>query len=724
MINNKNITKSQDILSLIHPNFEIERGTPTPFGATLMRGGINFAIYSPHAKSVFLVLFTECAKGPLIEFPLDPNLNRTGNVWHLFVIGLDHGIKYGFRLRGEQAFNPVDERIVLLDPYARTTCGDEEWGKPFKIKRDGKKHTFRISAIINNAFDWGIDHPLAIPLEDTIIYELHVRGYTIHSSSKIKAKGTFLGLTEKIPYLKSLGVTAVELMPITDFDETGIDRKNPKTGKPLLNFWGYDPISFFAPKSAYASTKDEYKIVREFKTMIKKFHKAGIEVILDMVFNHTGEGDENGPVYHFKGLDKQVYYLIDPLSGKYLNYSGCGNTLNCNHPVVRDMILDSLRYWVMEMHVDGFRFDLASILGRGRNGEVLTNPPLIERIAEDPVLAKTKLIAEAWDAAGLYQVGDFPHFQRWMEWNGKFRDDVRRFVRGDAGMAAALATRLSGSSDLYQNDGREPYHSVNFVTCHDGFTMLDLVSYNQKHNWENGENNKDGSDANFSWNCGVEGESFNPSVIRLRSRLQRNFFTILLLSQGVPMLLAGDEFGRTQKGNNNAYCQDNEISWINWEFPEKNTDLLRFVKLLIHFRQSHRTFHRTKFQVETINGVTEMSWHGLKIGQPDWSENSKWLGLLYSTHPKTGDPDIYLMFNSDNRKKQFELPKPKFGKQWRLFIDTFKNSPYDVYEENKMPVLKNQNQYIIGPYSIGVLMAELRQTVTQSKIKKNESNEV
>ncbi len=697
----------QDILSLIHPNFEIDRGLPSPFGATLMRGGINFAVYSPHAQMVALALFSECTTDPIVEFPLDPSFNRTGHVWHIFVKGLDHGIKYGFRLRGEQKFNPVDERIILLDPYARTTCGGNEWGKPFKIERDGKTHTFRTSAIIDNRFDWETDRPLNIPLEDTIIYELHVRGYTIHHSSQTKARGTFLGLTEKIPYLKSLGITAVELMPITDFDETGLNRKNPKTGEPLLNFWGYDPISFFAPKAAYAHTKNEYHIVHEFKTMVKKFHEAGIEVILDMVFNHTGEGDETGPIYHFKGLDKHVFYLIDPKTGKYLNYSGCGNTLNCNHPVVRDMIMDSLRYWVTEMHVDGFRFDLASILGRGRDGEVLANPPLIEHIAADPILAHTKLIAEAWDAAGLYQVGDFPHFKRWMEWNGKFRDDVRRFVRGDRGMVPALASRLAGSSDLYQDDGREPYHSVNFITCHDGFTLLDLVSYNQKHNWENGENNRDGSDVNFSWNCGVEGPTSDPEILRLRNRLRRNYFTILLLSQGVPMLLAGDEFGRTQKGNNNAYCQDNEISWVNWQLAEQNADLLRFVRLLIHFRQKHRTFHRTKFQVETINGIPEMTWHGLRVGKPDWSENAKYLGLLYSTFPKTGDPDIYLMFNSASEEQIFQLPRPNYGTKWHLFIDTFQEPPNEIYQSAHRPVLKEQTVYHVAPYSVVVLVSDL-----------------
>ncbi|NOX89307.1 MAG: glycogen debranching protein GlgX [Calditrichaeota bacterium] len=698
------ITRNK-VLSVINPRFEIDRGSPFPFGATLMHRGINFALFSPHAKSVSLVLFQDCTKDLLIEFPLDPKFNRTGHVWHAFITGLDHGIKYGFRIVGEEKYNPVDERIVLLDPYARITCGGQKWGHPVKVERDGKKHTFRVSAIVDNTFNWGNDAPLNVPLKDTIIYELHLRGYTVHHSSGVKAKGTFLGLTEKIPYLKELGVTAVELMPITDFDETGIDRVNPRNGEQLLNFWGYDPISFFAPKSAYAFNNKEDKVIIEFKRMVKKFHEAGIEVILDMVFNHTGEGGEGGPIFHFKGLDKTIYYLTDPKTGEYLNFSGCGNTLNCNHPVVRDMILDSLRYWVMEMHVDGFRFDLASILGRGRNGEVLSNPPLIERIADDPILANTKLIAEAWDAAGLYQVGDFPHFQRWMEWNGKFRDDIRRYVRGDKGMVPKLATRLSGSADLYEDDGREPYHSVNFVTCHDGFTLEDLVSYNEKHNWENGENNRDGSDVNFSWNCGVEGESSDPLISKLRARQKRNLLTILLLSQGVPMLLAGDEFGRTQKGNNNAYCQDNDISWINWRLVDENNDLLRFVKLLIAFRKKHSSLRRTRFKVETIDGKPEMSWHGLKVGQPDWSENSRCLGLLYAANPKTGDPDMYLMFNAENVQNRFDLPPASANRRWHVFIDTFKEPPEDIFEEERTPPVNNQTLYTVGAYSTAVLIS-------------------
>ena len=704
----KDNKEKRDFLSLIKDNFEITRGRPFPFGASIVRGGINFAVYSPYAQSVWLVLYEACVEEPIIEFPLDTSYNRTGHVWHAFIRGLDHGIKYGFRVRGSSEHNPVDERIVLLDPYAHTTCGGQIWGKPFTIERDGQRHTFRISTIPQNHFDWGQDAPLNHPLQDTIIYELHVRGYTIHPSSGVKNQGTFLGITEKIPYLKDLGITAVELMPVTDFDETANDHVNPKNGKKLMDFWGYNPISFFAPKAAYAAhNANENQIVNEFREMIKAFHQAGIEVILDMVFNHTGEGGKNGPVYHFKGFDNKVYYMIDEKTGNYLNFSGCGNTLNCNHPVVRDMILDSLRYWVMEMHVDGFRFDLASILGRGRNGEILSNPPLIERIAEDPILAKTKLIAEAWDAGGLYQVGDFPHFQRWMEWNGRYRDDVRRFIRGDRGMVGAFATRLFGSADLYQDDGREPYHSVNFVTCHDGFTLQDLVSYNQKHNWENGENNQDGADENFSWNCGIEGPSSDPQIIKLRNKQKRNFLTALLLSQGVPMLLAGDEFGRTQNGNNNAYCHDNEISWLNWDLLKQNEDLHRFTKTLIHFRKKYDMFRRQRFEIKTIDGLPEVSWHGLKPFKVDWNNPQvKWLGVLYLGLPQKKEPDVFIMFNAAPHNQTFELPAIKSNKKWHLFVNTAETPPDDIYSEQKAPRLANQTKFMMEPFSSAILLGK------------------
>ena len=700
----KNIRRQ--ILHLINPDFSLSRGKPQPFGATPVRGGINFALLCPHARSVQLVFFGECGDEILLELPLDPRYNRTGHIWHALVQGIDPGIRYGYRVfcSGEKEKNiqPCHEELVLLDPYARSTCGGEQWGHPYRISRKGYAHTFRLSQIPENNFDWENDQPLNIPLRDTIIYELHVRGYTRHPSAGTKASGTFLGLTEKIPYLKELGITAVELMPVTDFDETHPGNRNPETGELLYNYWGYDPIAFFAPKAAYAFDQAPGAAVREFKEMVKAFHQAGIEVILDMVFNHTGEGNEEGPVYHFKALDNALYYLLDE-QGRYLNYSGCGNTLNCNHPVVRDMILDSLHYWVTEMHVDGFRFDLASILGRGRNGEVLANPPLIERIAEDPILAHTKLIAEAWDASGLYQVGDFPAWQRWMEWNGKFRDDVRRFVRGDAGMVSRLATRLAGSSDLYQDDGREPFHSVNFVTCHDGFTLNDLVSYTEKHNWANGEDNRDGTDDNLSFNWGVEGETDSMEIEALRLRQIKNFAAILLFSQGVPMLLAGDEFRRTQKGNNNAYCQDNEISWVDWGLAEKNADLQRFFRLLIRFRKEHNQLRRDHFDVRSVNGVPEMSWHGLEFNKPDWSDEARWLAVHYAPTGET-NRQIYILFNQDSRPREFQLPPLSKG-HWLRMMDTSLPSPDDFADSEKKLQQIKQFRYNAAAHSTVLLVA-------------------
>ncbi|HJZ56435.1 MAG TPA: alpha-amylase family glycosyl hydrolase, partial [Gemmataceae bacterium] len=443
-------------------------------------------------------------------------------------------------------------------------------------------------------YDWGNDFPPLIPLEESVVYELHVRGFTCHPSSGVAHPGTYLGLIEKIPYLKWLGVTAVELMPVFEFDECDCPFTNPQTGERLLNFWGYNPIAFAAPKAAYAATAPVHGQTREFRDMVRALHAAGIEVILDVVFNHTGEGDDRGRTFSFRGLDNELYYLLDE-HGRYLNFSGVGNTVNCNHPVVRDLLMTCLRYWVGDMHVDGFRFDLASVLGRDRRGNVMVEPPVIESITEDGVLADTKLIAEPWDAGGLYQVGRFPFGRRWSEWNGQYRDDVRRFWRGDAGFAPTIASRICGSSDIYQWSGRLPRHSVNFVTCHDGFALWDLVSYDAKHNEANGEGNRDGLNDNYSWNCGAEGPSDDLKLNALRKRQAKNLMTTLMLSQGVPMLLAGDEFLRTQKGNNNAWCQDNDISWVNWKLADENADFLRFTRELIWLRRRHPALRRRRF---------------------------------------------------------------------------------------------------------------------------------
>ncbi len=557
------------------PGEHAKRGVPLPLGVTVRRHGVNFSVFSRYATSCTLVLFKPEARDPYVEIPLDPLANRTGQVWHVFVEGLDAGLQYGYRFdmqpNPDPRFHRFDPSKVLLDPYGLALSNGGSWGE-FK---PGKR-PYRNSLVIESYFDWEHDRPLNIPLADSIIYELHVRSFTQGPTSGVTHPGTFPGLIEKIPYLKKLGVTAVELLPVNEFEESDTDRANPFTGQPLLNLWGYQSTAFFAPNAAYSSNPDGGEQVREFKEMVRAFHKAGIEVILDIVFNHTAEGDEHGPMWSFRGIDNSTYYILECGTGKYENFSGCGNTVNCNNPVVRDFIVDCLRYWVMEMHVDGFRFDLASILGRGQDGSVLKNPPLLESLAYDPVLANTKLIAEAWDAGGLYQVGSFPSWGRWAEWNGIFRDDIRKFVKGDAGMTSPLATRLLGSPDLYLSSAREPYHSINFITCHDGFTLNDLVSYNEKHNLANGENNSDGNNANYSWNCGAEGSTDDKAINQIRLQQQKNFAAILLVSHGVPMILAGDEIGRTQQGNNNAYCQDNEISWVDWKLAEANAGLLRF----------------------------------------------------------------------------------------------------------------------------------------------------
>jgi glycogen operon protein len=516
---------------------------------------VNFAVFARHSTAVHLVLFREGREEPIAEIPLDPTLNRTGDVWHVFVSNLPLETVYGYRVNGPfnaRAGHRYNPKAILLDPYARGLSGGLHWGVPDTPHgSNGTGQAVRLGRIVQDDFDWGDDAPPRVPMADTVLYEMHVRGFTRHPSSGVRHPGTYQGLCEKISHLKTLGVTTVQLMPVMEFDELDVPHKHPTIGEPLRNLWGYAPLSYFAPKASYAAQPGV--ALREFKQMIREFHRAGLEVILDVVYNHTGEGNENGPTVSFRGLDNAVYYMLDR-GGCYYNFSGCGNTVNCNHPLVRDLILDSLAYLVAECHVDGFRFDLAAVFGRGPHGKVLEDPPLIQHIAEHPVLSGTKLLAEAWDAAGLSCLGKFPAWGRWAEFNGWFRDDVRRFIGGYAGAAANVAKRVCGSLDLYGDSCRHPYHSINFVTCHDGFTLHDLVSYNQKHNGANGDQNRDGWDWNHSFNCGHEGPTDNAHINALRQRQMRNFLTMMFISQGVPLLLAGDEFGRTQLGNNNAYC--------------------------------------------------------------------------------------------------------------------------------------------------------------------------
>jgi len=667
-----------------------------PLGSSPRRGGVNFAVFSRHATALSLVLFEPGSESPR-ELPLDPRFHRTGDVWHAFVRGLERGFEYGFRADGPvTAHHRFDRSRVLLDPYTRAVAGLERWGG-----RHTPPHAIALDDALHGDFDWANDQPLNIPLADTVIYEMHVRGFTVDRSSRVAHPGTFEGLIEKIPYLKSLGITAVELLPITEFDETMVPVPvNPITGEPLRNFWGYQPIAFFAPKASYAADGRAGAQVPAFKHLVRELHEARIEVILDLVFNHTGEGKIDGRTTSFRGLDNATYYLADAQTGAYLDYSGCGNTMNCNHPVVRDFILDCLRYWVTDMHVDGFRFDLASVLGRGQDGSVLANPPLLERIAADPVLANTKLIAEAWDAAGLYQVGTFPASGRWAEWNGRFRDDMRRFLRAEAGLAGAVATRLAGSPDLYRDDGRFAYHSINFITSHDGFTLRDLVSYDVKHNEGNGEESLDGMNENDSWNCGFEGEGAPPDVDALRARQQRNALVLLMLSKGVPMLLAGDECGRTQGGNNNAYSQDSPVSWVNWSAADE--DLRRFTAGLIALRRSLPHLRDGGFYDPYPDGSAGVVWHGLRPDEPDWSHESR---LVVFALPPDGDAgELYVAINMHWEGVELELPSAAGGGRWRRVLDTsIAGREGDVkHAGDGVPIA---DRYALGPRACLVLRA-------------------
>ena len=694
------------LLSLVSAEFAVERGHPLPLGATLRRRGINFAVVSAHASWVSLILYPPGSTTPAVELPLDPCTNRTGDVWHAFVAGLDPGVEYAFRAGREpqeqdetakpETAPPVhrfDPRCELLDPFAKAVAGAAEWGGQ---PPPGARIRPRRARAVDDDFDWEFDQPLNRHLADSVIYELHVRGFTADASSGVKSPGTFRGLAEKVPYLAELGVTAIELLPVTEFEESDSTLLDPATGERLRNLWGYQPLALFAPRSAYAATGAAGGEVGEFKTLVKTCHRAGIEVILDLVFNHTGEGSEAGPTVSLRGLDNSIYYMVDPATGSYLDFSGCGNTLNCNHPVMRNLVLSCLRYWVTEMHVDGFRFDLASVLGRGRDGAVLSNPPLLEMIAGDPVLAHTKLIAEAWDAAGLYQVGSFPNWGRWAEWNGRFRDDLRRFLRGEPGTTGSLATRLAGSADLYQGGGREPFHSVNFVTSHDGFTLADLVSYEHKHNLGNGEQDRDGDTNNLSWNCGAEGPTGDPSVRALRSRQRKTFLLLLLAAQGVPMLLAGDERGRSQRGNNNAYCQDNEISWLTWELDADAAELLRFTRGLLAFRRRHASLRRRDYG----EGERWVHWQGRLRDTPDWSPESRCLGMHL---PGGNEADVMVLANSDSAAVLCELPLLA-DRHWRLAADSAQPAPADLSPDGSEPLLAEPFLYLVAPHSAVLLV--------------------
>ncbi len=662
----------------------ITAGRPLPLGATVQERGVQFALFSRHGRSVSLCLFSEQQEEqPRREIVFDPKQNRTGDIWHIFVEGIGPDQLYLYRVDGPyepQKGHRFDAERLLIDPYAKALAGKSGYAArgPQDVNPVPK------CVVVDDDFDWGGDRPLNYPLRFSVIYETHVRGLSIDPSSGVEHPGTFRGLAEMLPHFRELGVTSVELLPVQEYDEFENDRRRPGTGELLKNYWGYSPVAFFAPKQSYASAQNPGSQVHEFKSMVRDLHTGGIEVILDVVFNHTAEGNEKGSTFCFRGLDNSIYYLLEEKDGAYRNFSGCGNTMNCNHPIVRSLILDCLRYWVMEMHVDGFRFDLGSILGRDRSGHLMENPPILERIAEDPVLRQTKIIAEAWDAAGAYQVGSFPG-GRWAEWNDRFRDDVRSFWRGDEGMVSKVATRITGSSDLYLRDGRKPFHSINFITSHDGFTLNDLVSYSRKHNFANGEDNKDGSDYNLSRNYGAEGETDDPQINELRKRQIKNFLTTLMLSLGTPMLLGGDEFGRTQQGNNNAYCQDSALSWYDWKLREKNSDIFAFCRKLVAFRARHPAFHRPEFYTgrdTNYNAVPDISWFDEKAREIDWERRDNFLAFrIDGSHAEiqsdVDDSDFYFVLNAADRDVDFILAPPLDGKKWSLAVDTAFADPFD-----------------------------------------------
>jgi isoamylase len=691
--------------------YSTKPGERLPAGATVDSKGINFSNFSRHATSAELLLYERIdSPEPFQVITLESEINRTFFLWHVYVEGLPVGTNYTWRFDGPNdtarsgfRFNKNKE---LLDPWAAAVT-DVLWDrKRASIPEDQSCSSMR-SMVVHNEYDWEGDQPLNRPLENAIIYEMHVGGFTRHPSAKVTHPGAYAGIIEKIPYLQRLGVTHIELLPVMAFDEQ--DVPDGVAARGLKNYWGYSSHSFFCPHPGYCVSPEKGKHRREFRDMVKALHQAGISVILDVVFNHTAEGGADGPIINFKGMANEIFYHLDYQDlRKYRDYTGCGNTVNCNHPLVGRLLLTSLEYWVQEMHVDGFRFDLASVFARGEDGTPLYNASLPWSIEFSPILANTLLIAEAWDAGGLYQVGGFPGF-RWAEWNGRYRDVMRQFVRGDRGMIGEIATRLSGSSDLYQPTGQLPINSINFITCHDGFTLYDLVSYNQKHNEGNGEDNRDGSNDNLSWNCGCEGETDKSEIIALRKRQVKNFMAILLLSQGVPMILAGDEVLSTQYGNNNCYCQDNERSWFDWSLTRKNKGVLRFVQQMIAFRKRHPCLMRKRFITGNKNdhdGLPDVAWHGYKLDNPLWTDPSA--QFLACTLGKSIDDeeDIHIILNMSDTAVEAPLPTIQ-GKKWSRAVDTGFPSPQDILEPPDQIIIREQS-YRVKERSIVVL--EARQT--------------
>ncbi len=702
-----------DYIADVSDHGGVRVGSPIPLGTSRRENGGNFAFFSRHATGVRLELFDHPNdRAPSRGIDLDPLRNRTGDVWHVWIDNIQPGQLYGYRVNGPylpsegQRFNFAR---LLLDPYATAISRLADWdfsralgydtsdpGRDLTRSKSDDSMAMPKSVFTHEHFDWKDDQPPRHSWSRTIIYETHVRGFTFDPSAGVQKPGTYRGLTEKIPYLKDLGVTAVELMPVQEFNHNIASRANGRIGQPLTNYWGYDPVAFFAPKATYSSAGGVGQQTLEFKEMVQAFHGADIEVVLDVVFNHTAEGDELGPTLCLRGADNAIFYMLAEDQRYYRDYTGTGNTVNANHPVVRDHILSALRYWVVDMHIDGFRFDLASVLGRDESGKLLANAPLLERIAQDPILRDVKIIAEAWDAAGAYEVGSFSE-PRWSEWNGRYRDDVRRFWRGDNGMLGSFASRICGSSDVYAKSGKGPESSINFVTCHDGFTLNDLVSYRYKHNEANGENNRDGTSDDFGDNYGAEGPTADARIEAVRIRQIKNFLLTLLVSRGVPMLLGGDEFRRTQRGNNNAYCQDNEISWFDWTSLQRNQEIHQFARGMIAFRRAHPVLSKEQFYADG-----DVIWLGPAGELPNWSDTAnKSLGCLIR---EDDDCAILILFNAGDQGTSFVVPPPPQASQWHVAADTSQSPPNDLFAPGRESLLDSAKPYRLEARSSAILL--------------------
>ena len=685
--------------------YKTTKGDPHPLGSTVYPDGVNFSVFSQNAASMELLLFAEGnSTEPFQIIKMTDEGNKSFHFWHIFLVDAKPGLHYAYRVHGPEEKKPghrFTPEKVLIDPYAYGNSMDL-WNRGAAcLPGDNLTQSMRSVVIDPLDYDWEGDRPLNRPMQDSVIYEMHVGGFTRAGNSHVTSPGTFRAVIEKIPYLQSLGVTAVELLPVFQFDDT---ESHEFEGNKLNNFWGYSTMAYFAPHPGYCESAGEAQHMTEFRDMVKALHKAGIEVILDVVFNHTDEGNHQGPTFSFRGFDNlNYYYLVDGNQDYYYDYTGCGNTFNCNHPVGSKMIVECLRFWVEYMHVDGFRFDEGSVLSRGPGGAPMEFPPVLWQIELDDVLAETKVIAEAWDAAGLYQVGHFPGF-RWAEWNGVYRDTLRKFVAGEAGIVGDLADRITGSPSLYQSNGHLPINSVNFITAHDGFTLNDLVSYNNKHNEANGEGNRDGVDDNMSWNCGAEGPTDDPAINALREQQIRNFATLLMLSQGVPMFVMGDEVRRTQGGNNNAWCQDNPIGWFDWTQTQTEAGMLRFWSELIAFRKSHPAVHRARFFSGAMNerGMPDISWHGTKLNEPGWNDPHA-RALAWTVAGSLAHSDIHVMVNMYWEPLTFEIPQI-YERAWYTAVNTALPSPQDINAPGN-EVLVNSHHVEVSGRSIVVLIS-------------------